>query len=189
MKKIYYYVIGIVALLAVVVGGTWISASNGAVTKENAIIENMGNVHAKLSGRYEKITAFIDAVEGANATVQGYLDTIMTARAAFADAIAAGNNVGANETAETIDGTFVTLVSYMEDNPASYNTVNLYGGYMAEFAASTNMVTTAITTYNSAVTAYNNHIKTFPNVIFVGGRTTYDIWPLTNYNSTLPTFN
>lgn len=189
MKKSIIITIGIVGLVTVSIGGLWIGASNGAIRKENKIIEGMGTVHAALSGRYEKVTVLIDSIESANATVQGYLDTITAARTAFADAIRNGNNAEANEEAVTIDQTFFTLVGYMEDNPSSYNTVSLYAGFNAEFAASTNLVTETIITYNSYVTAYNNHIQTFPNNIFTGARTAYSIWPLSFYSSTLPTFN
>lgn len=189
MQKGLFMVLGFFVFIGLIIGATWISAYNGAVQKNNAIVEQQGNVHATLSARYEKVGAFIDAIEGANSTVQGYLNTIMAARTAFANAIAAGNVAAANEAAETIDGTFITLVSYMEDNPSSYNTVNLYAGFMSEFAAATNVVTNAILLYNSNVTSYNNHIQTFPNNMFLGSRTPYNPYTISNYNTTLPTFN
>lgn len=189
MKRIYYYIIGIIALLAVVTGSTWIGAVNGEVRKNQNVIEATGNVHAKLGGRYEKVSAFIDAIEDANATIVGYLTIIADARTAFADAIASNDLEAANGAAQTIDATFIDLVSYMEDNPSSYNTVDLYSGYMAEFAASTNAVIVAVTTYNSEVNAYNTHIATFPNLIFLQGKTPYETWAVTYYNTTLPTFN
>lgn len=76
----------------------------------------------------------------------------------------------------------------MEDNPDSYNTVNLYSGYMAEFSASTNAVTTAILKYNTSVTDYNNHIEKFPNNLLVGTRDKHVPYEVTNYNASLPTF-
>ena len=77
----------------------------------------------------------------------------------------------------------------MEDNPESYNTVDLYSGYMAEFAASTNAVTYAINEFNEVVNDYNTFIQTFPNVIFLGEKVTFEPYSLANYNATLPTFN
>ncbi len=189
MKKITLAILGLFVFLGLTLGFTWVNAYNGAIQKNNAILEQQGNVHATLSARYEKVGAFIDAIEGANSTVQGYLDTIMAARTAFADAIAAGNVAAANEAATTIDGTFITLVSYMEDNPSSYNTVNLYAGFMSEFSASTNVVTNAIILYNGYVSSYNNHIQQFPNNLFVGTRTPYTPYNVSNYNTQLPTFN
>lgn len=189
MKRLHYYIIGAVALVAVTVSASWIGAVNGEVHKNAAVSEAVGNVHASLSGRYEKIGGFINAIEDANTTVQSYLDTIRDARTAFANALTAGNSATANEQAEIVDATFMTLVAYMEDNPNSYNTVNLYGGFMAEFAASTNTVTEEIRTYNSKVNAYNTHIRVFPNVIFLSQKTPYAVWVLTNYSAELPQFN
>ena len=171
------------------VGSTWISAYNGAIKKEAIVNEDLGNVHASLTGRYEKVATFIDAIQDANATIQGYLDTIAQAREAFADAISNNNNDAAYDSSATIDQTFVTLVSYMEDNPDSYNTVSLYIGYLDEFTASTNRVINDIGTYNEAVKEYNTHIQIFPNVIFVGSREKYTQYSTANYNATLPTFN
>lgn len=77
----------------------------------------------------------------------------------------------------------------MEDNPASYQTVNLYGGFMGEFAASTNAVTYAINEYNDIVAVYNTHIEIFPNIIFLTNKTPFATWTPPNYDTELPTFN
>jgi len=39
-------------LVCVVIGSTWISAYNGAIKKEAIVNEDLGNVHASLTGRY-----------------------------------------------------------------------------------------------------------------------------------------
>lgn len=188
MKKIILIVSGALAVLAIVVGSFWVSAYNGAVVREAEVVEARGNVYAALEGRYVKVDILIDAIEDANATVTGYLTIIADAREAFASAIENGNASAADEATALVDGTFVTLVSYMEDNPDSYNTVGLYSGFMSEFTASTNAVTYSINIYNGNVTTYNTHIRTFPNVIFVGSRPVYTPYELTYYNVALPTF-
>lgn len=189
MKKAFLISGGILVTLALIIGAFWISAFNGAIRKEATVNQHRGDVHAALSARYDKVDAFIDAIEDANATVLSYLETITDAREAFADAIDQGDPSDAEQAAETLDATFVTLVAYMEDNPDSYNTVSLYSGFMGEFSASTNAVRFEIGEYNKAVREYNVHIQTFPNQIFVGGRTVLSEYSLTNYNATLPTFN
>jgi LemA protein len=189
MKKVFIIAAGILTTIFIVIGALWISAFNGAVRNEAAVNEKRGNVHASLSARYEKVVVFVDAIESANATILSYLDTIMDAREAFADALDSRDEGAADEAATTLDGTFVTLVAYMEDNPDSYNTVNLYSGYMGEFSASTNAVRFDIGEYNEAVKVYNTHIQIFPNNLFVGGREVLSEYSLSNYNATLPTFN
>lgn len=189
MKKSLMITTTIFIVLLLIISISWVSAYNGEVTKNNDVIENRGNVYAALSARYEKVGAFIDAIEGANVTVSGYLTIISDARQTFANAIASGDMTAADAAIEQIDGTFITLLSYMEDNPESYNTVSLYSGYMAEFSASTNMVTTTIGEYNKKVNTYNTHIQRFPNNIFVGSKDIYQSYNLENYNLTLPTFN
>lgn len=75
------------------------------------------------------------------------------------------------------------------DNPASYNTVSLYSGFASDFSASTNAVLNAIDYYNDSVRDYNNHIQTFPNFLFLGNKTPYQSYSISNYNTQLPTFN
>ena len=189
MKKILIIVAGSLTTVFVIIGALWIAAFNGAVRKDAVVSEARGNVHASLSARYEKVVVFIDAIEDANATVLTYLETIMDARTAFADALDNNNNAAADDAATTLDGTFVTLVAYMEDNPESYNTVGLYSGYLGEFSASTNKVRFDIGEYNAAVRIYNTHIQTFPNNLFVAGRVALTEYSLSNYTATLPSFN
>ncbi|WP_025725241.1 LemA family protein [Acholeplasma granularum] len=188
MKKLYVG-LGVFIVLVIFVSVLWISAYNGLIRKENDLIEKRGTVLAVLSSRYEKMGMMIDAIEGANQTVQGYLDTIISARIAFANALAENDQNTIDETIETIDQTFITLMSYMEDNPSSYNTVNLYQNAISEFNASTNMVLNSIVVFNTSVTSYNNHIKTFPNNIFVGNQTKMVPYEVSHYNTPLPTFN
>lgn len=94
--------ISIIALLGIIFVITWISAYNGAIEKNNTVIENRVSVHATMLARYEKVDAFIDAIEGANQTVQGYLNTIMEARSSFANAINNNNSSAADDASELI---------------------------------------------------------------------------------------
>jgi len=178
----------IAVVVLVVLGGIWINAYNGEVTRNNAIEKQRSDVHATLGSRYDKVLAFIDAIEGANATVTGYLNIIKDARIAFAEAIDNGELMNADAESDTIDSTFVTLLAYMENNPDSYNTVSLYSGFMSEFSASTNAVLNAIETFNESVESYNNHIQKFPNNMFLGEKEPYTSYSIENYNTTLPTF-
>lgn len=77
----------------------------------------------------------------------------------------------------------------MEDNPASYNTVSLYAGFMSEFSAATNVVLNTIGKFNESVMSYNNHIQKFTNNMFLANKEPYATYSITNYNATLPTFN
>lgn len=189
MKKVYYYIIAAFAVIGVTIGGMWIGVSNGEISNREDVKKAAGTIHASLSGRFEKIDVFIDAIIDANAAVLSFLDTINDARTAFATAISTNNEAAIKEQADIIDTNFINLVALMEDNPASYQTVNLYAGYMGEFAASTNAVTYAINEYNDVVAVYNTHIAIFPNVMFLRSKTPFATWNPPNYATTLPTFN
>jgi len=188
VKKLYIFA-GAVLFVVVLIGALWISAYNGVVTKENDVIQKRANVHATLSTRFDKMGTMIDAIESANTTVQGYLDTIMAARIAFANALADNDLDAIDASVTEINSTFIDLVSYVEDNPSSYNTTSLYANALAGFNTSTNIVLTAMIAYNEAVKKYNNHIKIFPNNIFVGSNSLFATYEVDNYNQTLPSFN
>lgn len=189
MKKIIMFPIFIASVVLIILGIIWINAYNGEVTRNNLIEKNRGDVHAALGSRYDKVLAFIDAIEGADTTVTNYLNIIKEARTAFAEAIDNGDIIEADAEAGTIDSTFVTLLAYMEDNPASYNTVSLYAGFMSEFSAATNVVLNTIGKFNESVMSYNNHIQKFTNNMFLANKEPYATYSITNYNATLPTFN
>ena len=114
MKKIIKFPIIIAVVILIVLGGIWINAYNGEVTRNNAIEKQRGNVHATLGSRYDKVLVFIDAIEGANATVTGYLNIIKDARTAFTEAINNADLITADAESSTIDSTFVTLLAYMK---------------------------------------------------------------------------
>ena len=80
MRKIILIVSGALAILAIVIGGSWVSAYNGAVVREAEVVEARGNVYAALEARYVKVDVLIDAIEDANTTIEGYLTIIADAR-------------------------------------------------------------------------------------------------------------
>lgn len=189
LKKLLIIILSATLLLLGMISFIWYSSYNGEIILSNQIDNNQADIHAAMEARYTKVSAFIDAIQGANATVTGYLDIIKDARVAFADALSSNNLNALDEAANLIDSTFVTLLSYMEDNPSSYNTVSLYGGFMGEFAASTNTVINEIRAFNKSVKDYNNHIQKFPNNLFLSSKQKKTSYQIPNYNTELPTFN
>lgn len=188
VKKLYI-ILGVIAIVIVVISSIWITAYNTYQSNDVEVSQKRGDVHATLSIRYDKMAAMIDTIQSANSTVQGYLDTIMDARAAFANALASNDLESIDESIQEINSTFINLVSYVEDNPSSYNTTALYANALAEFNASTNVVLTTILAYNDTVATYNKHIRMFPNNLFVGNNPQYDTYEVANFNKTLPSFN
>lgn len=179
----------VVLILGATVAGTWVNAYNGEITRRETINEKRGNVHNSLNARYDKVTQYIAAIESANEIILDLLEQITDARTAFADAVASHNPEAADDEAEKLDGAFIQLVSYMEDNPDDLNPIDLYEGFMGEFAASTNVVLYNIESFNQSAREYNVFIQTFPNNMFLQGKTTFETYSVANYNTTLPTFS
>lgn len=182
-------IVAVVLIVAVIFGSMWVGAYNGAITKSNEINQKQTQIYTAYSNRYEKIAAYIDAIDNADAQILAQMTLITDARTAFANAIAAGQLDVAEDASSTIESTFINLVSYMEDNPG-WTTIGLTSGFMAEFAASTNAVTFAINSYNASLTDYNTFIALFPNNLFTGGFSRNDdFYTAPNFNTELPTFN
>lgn len=189
-KNIVSVVILVFVLVFIVIGSFWVSSYNGAVKLENEIVEKETNIFSAYSNRFDKVTAFIDAIEGANEQIITQINAIKEARIAFADAIASNNLELAESETATIESTFINLISYMEDNPTSWNTISLTQDFMSEFSASTNAVTYSIDNYNKTIKEYNNFISVFPNNLFTSKfekNTKQYIAP--NFNTELPKFN
>ncbi len=179
----------ILVILLIVVGTLWIKAYNGATKAKNIVSQEKTKIYTAYSGRYDKVFAFIDAIESANAQINTQIDAIMAARTAFANALGRKDYDEAEEKTEIIESTFISLVSYLEDNPAAWNTIGLTSGFMAEFSASTNAVTFAINNYNEKVATYNILVSIFPNKLFLGGFKEIDDYVVPIFETTLPTFN
>lgn len=54
MKKQLTIILSIVLLLIAIVSITWVGAYNGAIEKNNDVIEKKVGVHAAMTARYEK---------------------------------------------------------------------------------------------------------------------------------------
>lgn len=178
--------LSVAGMLLIIISIIWIVAYNGEVKKSNEIENMRDDVRAVLNVRYEKVLTLINSIESANTTVLGYLETIRDARTAFANAIDMDGTIDA---ASEIDGTLFTLLSYMEDNPSSYNTVGLYSGFASEFSRDSNVALNLMMAYNKAVRSYNNHIKTYPNFLFFMSYDKKIGYVVDNYNTELPTFH
>src|SRR5690606_29310115 len=98
------------------------------------------------------------------------LGLITQAREAFADAVASQASPDVLEQEFTaLESMFITLVSYMEDNPSNWTTVGITSAFLAEYNASTNSVSFAINQYNETVFLYNSFLRKFPNNVFAFG--------------------
>lgn len=188
-KRIIIISLVLVLALFTLIGSLWISSYNKAVVASHDIKEHHTKIFVKYNARYEKVLMFINAIESANEQINTQITAITDARARFAAALDSNNYEDAEAETEIIESTFITLVSYMEDNKESWNTVGLTRDFMFEFAADTNAVGEAIIRYNTKIADYNKLISLFPNRIFLKGFAPNEDYEVPTLVESLPTFS
>lgn len=171
MKKSLIITSAVVGLFVIVVGGFGIGVGvgyNKAVVLEESANTSLSDIGVAMQGRYEKMTALIDALTNLQAHVETQLGKITDARTAYTTALQNGDVEDIEDAEETLENEFIALQVIIEDNPDTYVATSAYLGYMNEISASTNMVTYARSEYNQAVRDFNTNLRTFPNNIFLG---------------------
>ncbi|MBN3490452.1 LemA family protein [Acholeplasma equirhinis] len=180
-------IVGAVLLIFVVIfAGVWIGADTGAVTKRNEVLLRKQSIYTAYLGRYDKVQFYTDAINSADQQILSQITLLTEARVAFAQANNNLNFEQADDQIEVIENTFISLVSYMEQNPSNWTTLGITEDFIQEFSASTNMITNAIETYNEAVTDYHNHIEVIPNRWFLGSYTHVEFYQIPSLSTVIP---
>lgn len=163
-KIVFYSVSGLLVLLIVMFLGTWISTNNQASEYDELMYFRKTQIYVAIDNRYSKVLAYQATIQTADNQILTQLGLITQAREAFAEAIE--NQIPPDQLEEdftALESMFITLVSYMEDNPGNWTTVGITSAFLAEYNASTNAVSFAINQYNETVFLYNSFLRKFPN--------------------------
>lgn len=174
MRKWLIPVIVIVALIAIVF--FWVvGIKNGAVTKNQAIGKEWGNVETAYQRRNDLIGNLVETVKGAANFEKSTLVEVIEARSkATSVQVDAGNATpeqleAFSRAQANLMGSVnklignVTVEKYPELK-ANQNFLKLQD----ELASTENTIQTQRTRYNEVVQDYNNHILKFPNSMFLG---------------------
>lgn len=155
--------LGVIVLLLVIVGGSYVSAKNTMVVKNEAVTRVYHDVDAEQQRRLDLIPNLVASVKGYVKEEETVLTNIANARAAV---IAAGSDKASSIQAnKQLDVAISPLLRLQENYP------NLKGNEQFvrledELAGTENRIKFTRTKYNQVLEDYNVYIRQFPNSIW-----------------------
>ncbi|MGO8814674.1 MAG: LemA family protein [Terriglobia bacterium] len=158
--------VGLVVLLivAVVVGGSYVSSKNEMVRKNEAIKQEWSQVDVVLQRRADLIPNLVATVKGYAKQEQTVFGDIANARAGLLNARTPADKIAANG---KLDGALGRLLLIVENYPDLKSNQN-FMALQDELAGSENRIAVERRRYNEAIQDYNTYIGLFPNSIFAG---------------------
>jgi len=160
--KILLAVVGFLALMALIIGGAYVSSRNEMVRKNEAIKQAWAQVDVVLQRRADLIPNLVATVKGyAQQEVKVFGD-VASARAALLRARTPADKIAANG---QLDGALGRLLAIVENYPDLKSNRNFLA-LQDELAGTENRIAVERRRYNEAVQDYNTYIGLFPNNIF-----------------------
>lgn len=157
-------VVVVIVLAALLVFGSYVSARNQMVAKQEGVAEIWSNVQAQLQRRADLIPNLVATVKGAAQHEETVFADVDKARAELLSAHDPQSAITANG---HLDGALGRLLAVAENYPnlkANQNFLELQD----QLEGTENRITVARERYNAALRDYNTFIRQFPNSIWAG---------------------
>lgn len=157
--------IGIVAaivIVALIVGGMYVSARNQMVTLNEQVKSDWAQVDVVLQRRADLIPNLVETVKGIAAHEQTVFDDIAKARASLLSAQTPTDKIAANG---QLDGALGRLLAVAENYPVLLSSANFLR-LQDELAGTENRISVERKRYDDSLQAYNTYIGQFPNNVF-----------------------
>jgi LemA protein len=151
-------------LLVLVVGGSYVSARNEMVRKNEAIKQAWSQVDVVLQRRADLIPNLVATVKGYAKQEQTVFGDVANARAGLLNAHTPAEKIAANG---QLDGALGRLLAIAENYPDLKSNQN-FMALQDELAGSENRIAVERRRYNEAIQDYNTYIGLFPNNFFAG---------------------
>ncbi len=162
--KILLAVVGLLVLLALIMGGSYVSSRNEMVRKNEAIKQAWAQVDVVLQRRADLIPNLVETVKGYAKQEQKVFGDIANARAGLLNARTPADKIAANG---QLDGALGRLLAIVENYPNLKSNQNFLA-LQDELAGTENRIAVERRRYNEAIQDYNTFIGLFPNNIFAG---------------------
>jgi len=160
--KILLAVVGLMALIALIVGGAYVSSRNEMVRKNEAVKQAWAQVDVVLQRRADLIPNLVATVKGYAAQEVKVFGDVDNARAALLGARTPADRIAANG---QLDGALGRLLAIVENYPNLKSNQNFLA-LQDELAGTENRIAVERRRYNEAIQDYNAYIGLFPNNIF-----------------------
>jgi LemA protein len=157
-------VLVVLAVIALLVGGAYVSSRNQMVVKNEAVKSAWAQVDVVLQRRADLIPNLVETVKGFAAQEQTVFHDIASARAALLGAKTPSDKIAANG---QLDGAIGRLLLIVENYPQLKSNENFLR-LQDELAGTENRIAVERKRYNDTLQDYNTFVGLFPNNIFAG---------------------
>src|ERR1700683_4102027 len=154
-------VIAVLVIIALIVGGSYVSHRNQMVTLNETVKSNWAQVDVVLQRRSDLIPNLVETVKGFAAHEETVFGDIAKARSALMGAQTPQDKIAANG---QLDGALSRLLLIVENYPQLKSNENFLR-LQDELAGTENRIAVERKRYNDAIQDYNTYIGLFPNNI------------------------
>jgi LemA protein len=155
-------VVIVVALLALIVFGQYISVKNTLVTKNEAVKASWSQVDIVLQRRADLIPNLVETVKAYAKQEQTVFGDIAKARSALLQAGSPSEKIAANN---QLDGAIGRLLVLVENYPQLKSNEN-FMRLQDELAGTENRIAVERKRYNDSLQDYNTYVQRFPASLF-----------------------
>lgn len=157
-------VLGIVVVVGLLIFGSYVSARNQMVVKQEQVKQTWSQVEVVMQRRADLIPNLVATVQGFAQHETTVFGDIANARAALLGAHTPKDKIAANG---QLDGALGRLLAISENYPQLRSNQNFLQ-LQDELAGTENRIAVERRRYNEAVQDYNTFIGLFPNSIWAG---------------------
>jgi LemA protein len=157
-------VVGVLILCLFMVGGSYVSARNTMVAKDQTVKSMWSEVDVQLERRADLIPNLVETVKGFTKEESTVFGDIANARAGMLNAQGPAAKIAANG---QLDGALGRLLLLTENYP-QLRSSEQFMRLQDELAGTENRIGVARKRYNDAIQDYNTFILQFPNNIWAG---------------------
>src|SRR6266481_1300006 len=157
-------VLVVLALVAVVIAGMFVSSRNEMVRKNETVKSDWAQVDVVLQRRADLIPNLVETVKGFASQEQTVFHDIASARSALMGAQTPADKIAANG---QLDGALGRLLLIVENYPQLKSNENFLR-LQDELAGTENRIAVERKRYNDALQDYNTYVLQFPNSLYAG---------------------
>ena len=157
-------VLGVLVIVVLMVFGSYVSAKNQMVAKDQNVKANWSEVDVQLERRADLIPNLVETVKGFTKEESTVFGDIANARAGMLNAQGPAAKIAANG---QIDSALGRLLALAENYP-QLRSSDQFMRLQDELAGTENRISVARKRYNDALQDYNTFVQQFPNSIWAG---------------------
>jgi LemA protein len=163
-KMVGLGIVGVIVVALLFVGGSYVSAKNQMVAKDQTVKSAWSEVDVQLERRADLIPNLVETVKGFTKEENSVFSEIANARAGMLNAQTPQSKIAANGALDSALGRLLVLT----ENYPTLRSSEQFMRLQDELAGTENRISVARRHYNQAIQDYNTFIQQFPNSIWAG---------------------